>query len=172
MQGDPGDLFYIIKEGEAVVYQATPQGTRKVNHLFKADFFGERALLCDEPRYCPVTLLCYIRPHTRPHFLFPMLACLGQVAMQACDWLRGLTSVRLCLCTAQQYAKLNTNYHACSEIASLVPKITQTRVHWSLCSMFISSDLCLTTDVLQVEGGSQPAVTLAAGLPAWRLRPG
>lgn len=50
MQGDPGDLFYIIKEGEAVVYQFTPQGTRKVNHLFKADFFGERALLCDEPR--------------------------------------------------------------------------------------------------------------------------
>lgn len=50
MQGDPGDLFYIIKEGEAVVYQSTPQGTRKVNHLFKADFFGERALLCDEPR--------------------------------------------------------------------------------------------------------------------------
>lgn len=49
-QGDPGDLFYIIKEGEAVVYQSTPQGTRKVNHLFKADFFGERALLCDEPR--------------------------------------------------------------------------------------------------------------------------
>lgn len=53
-QGDPGDLFYIIKEGEAVVYQSTPQGTRKVNHLFKADFFGERALLCDEPRIASV----------------------------------------------------------------------------------------------------------------------
>lgn len=50
MQGDPGDLFYIIKEGEAVVYQSSAQGNRKVNHLFKADFFGERALLCDEPR--------------------------------------------------------------------------------------------------------------------------
>ena len=50
LQGDQGDLFYIIKEGEAVVYQSTPQGTRKVNHLFKADFFGERALLVDEPR--------------------------------------------------------------------------------------------------------------------------
>lgn len=49
-QGDPGDFFYIIKEGEAVVYQDTQQGKRKVNHLFKADFFGERALLCDEPR--------------------------------------------------------------------------------------------------------------------------
>lgn len=49
-QGEPGDLFYIIKEGEAVVFQNTPQGLRKVNHLFRADFFGERALLCDEPR--------------------------------------------------------------------------------------------------------------------------
>ncbi|KAK9810359.1 hypothetical protein WJX72_009382 [[Myrmecia] bisecta] len=53
-QGDPGDLFYIIKEGEAVVYQSTGNGMRKVNHLFKADFFGERALLCDEPRAASV----------------------------------------------------------------------------------------------------------------------
>lgn len=50
MEGDKGDLFYIIKDGEAIVYQNTPQGQRKVNHLFKADFFGERALLSDEPR--------------------------------------------------------------------------------------------------------------------------
>ena len=49
-EGDKGDLFYIIKDGEAVVLQNTNQGQRKVNHLFKADFFGERALLCDEPR--------------------------------------------------------------------------------------------------------------------------
>lgn len=49
-QGDPGDQFYIIKEGEAVVYQQTPQGMRTVNRLFKADFFGERALLTEEPR--------------------------------------------------------------------------------------------------------------------------
>ena len=51
LQGDPGSIFYINKEGEAVVMQATPQGQKKVNHLFKADFFGERALLSDEPRY-------------------------------------------------------------------------------------------------------------------------
>lgn len=54
-EGEPGDLFYIIKEGEAVVYQTTPQGQqKKVNHLFKADFFGERALLQDEPRAATV----------------------------------------------------------------------------------------------------------------------
>lgn len=53
-EGDAGDLFYIIKEGEAVVYVNTPQGRRKVNHLFKADFFGEKALLSDEPRMATV----------------------------------------------------------------------------------------------------------------------
>ncbi|KAK9867128.1 hypothetical protein WJX84_004628 [Apatococcus fuscideae] len=56
-QGDPGSLFYIIKEGEAVVMQSTPQGQKKVNHLFKADFFGERALLSDEPRAASVEAL-------------------------------------------------------------------------------------------------------------------
>lgn len=49
-QGEPGDLFYIIKEGEAVVFEEGERGPRKVNHLFKADFFGEKALLSDEPR--------------------------------------------------------------------------------------------------------------------------
>jgi len=50
VEGEGGDLFYIIKDGEAIVYVNTPQGQRKVNHLFKADFFGERALLSAEPR--------------------------------------------------------------------------------------------------------------------------
>lgn len=53
-EGDPGDLFYIIKEGEALVYQKTEQGEKKVNHLFKSDFFGERALLSNEPRTATV----------------------------------------------------------------------------------------------------------------------
>lgn len=55
MEGDPGDYFYIIKEGEAVVHQSGPGGgRRKVNHLFRADFFGERALLAQEPRIATV----------------------------------------------------------------------------------------------------------------------
>ncbi|WIA37000.1 hypothetical protein OEZ86_008237 [Tetradesmus obliquus] len=45
-EGDPGDKFYIIKSGEAVVTQAG----KEVNRLFKSDFFGERALLVNEPR--------------------------------------------------------------------------------------------------------------------------
>jgi cGMP-dependent protein kinase 2 len=54
VQGDPGDLFYIIKEGEAVVYQDTPRGMRLVNRLFKSDFFGEQALMRREPRMASV----------------------------------------------------------------------------------------------------------------------
>jgi CRP-like cAMP-binding protein len=54
VQGDPGDLFYIIKEGEAVVYQDTPRGVRLVNRLFKSDFFGEQALMRREPRMASV----------------------------------------------------------------------------------------------------------------------
>ena len=50
-QGDIGDQFYIIKEGEAVVTQKAPEGDKRINMLFKADFFGERALLTEEPRF-------------------------------------------------------------------------------------------------------------------------
>jgi hypothetical protein len=65
VEGEAGDKFYIIKEGEAVVFQSGPGGRQhKVNHLFKADFFGERALLVQEPRMATVraarcTVLCF-----------------------------------------------------------------------------------------------------------------
>jgi cGMP-dependent protein kinase 2 len=55
-EGEPGDYFYIIKEGEAVVFQTGPAGRQhKVNHLFRADFFGEHALLVSEPRMATVS---------------------------------------------------------------------------------------------------------------------
>jgi len=61
-QGDRGNLFYVIKDGEAVVFEEGDGGPRKVNHLFKADFFGEKALLSDEPRAATIeavtTLVC------------------------------------------------------------------------------------------------------------------
>ncbi|KAG1676370.1 hypothetical protein FOA52_001165 [Chlamydomonas sp. UWO 241] len=49
-EGEMGDRFYIIKEGEATVIQ----GDREVNRLFRSDFFGEQALLRDEPRKATV----------------------------------------------------------------------------------------------------------------------
>lgn len=50
VEGDKGDKFFIIKEGEAVVTASE----KEVNRLFKADFFGEAALLHDEPRKATV----------------------------------------------------------------------------------------------------------------------
>ena len=67
-------LFYIVAKGEAVVTQTRPTsdalglqrggadggggqpaGPVKVNHLFRSDFFGEKALLYDRPREATVT---------------------------------------------------------------------------------------------------------------------
>lgn len=53
-QGDVGDRFYIIREGEGAVFMTDDKGRRKVNHLFKSDFFGEAALLSNEPRTATV----------------------------------------------------------------------------------------------------------------------
>ncbi len=51
LQGEAGEKFYIIKAGEAVVLQKAEDGSeKKVNHLFKADYFGEQALLTSAPR--------------------------------------------------------------------------------------------------------------------------
>ncbi|GFR52827.1 hypothetical protein Agub_g15453, partial [Astrephomene gubernaculifera] len=52
-EGDLGDKFYLIKEGEARVLQ----GDKEVNRLFRSDFFGEQALLQDEPRRATVNAL-------------------------------------------------------------------------------------------------------------------
>ena len=57
-QGEAGDLFYIIKEGEATVTQTAADGNDfRVNHLFKSDFFGETALLHSAPRTATVVAL-------------------------------------------------------------------------------------------------------------------
>ena len=54
-QGDKADLFYIVKGGEAIVTVTENGLERKLNHLFRGDFFGEKALLNNAPRTATVT---------------------------------------------------------------------------------------------------------------------
>ena len=49
-EGDVGSRFYIIKDGEAAVIS----NGKEINRLFRSDFFGERALLKDEPRIATI----------------------------------------------------------------------------------------------------------------------
>ncbi|XP_066155094.1 cAMP-dependent protein kinase type I regulatory subunit isoform X4 [Euwallacea fornicatus] len=55
-QGEPGDDFYIIVEGSAVVKQKRAEGEepREVGRLGPSDYFGEIALLLDRPRAATV----------------------------------------------------------------------------------------------------------------------
>lgn len=51
-EGDPGDAFFILESGEAVVYK---RGIEKPVHSYKkGDYFGELALLNDAPRAASV----------------------------------------------------------------------------------------------------------------------
>jgi len=55
-QGEPGDEFYIIVEGSAIVTQNIDNAEVKVGELEKSDYFGEIALLLDRPRAATVTV--------------------------------------------------------------------------------------------------------------------
>ncbi|VDO93881.1 unnamed protein product [Soboliphyme baturini] len=55
-QGQPGDEFFIILEGEAQVYQRRTEDSQPemVGQLGPSDYFGEIALLLDRPRAATV----------------------------------------------------------------------------------------------------------------------
>jgi CRP-like cAMP-binding protein len=53
-QGDPGDTFYIVREGELEVLVSGNGARRRANLLHAGDFFGEIALLYEVPRTATV----------------------------------------------------------------------------------------------------------------------
>jgi putative ABC transport system ATP-binding protein len=64
-QGEWGDEFFLIRRGKALVtIENGSTGLRQVNELGKADFFGDRALLRDEPRSATVTALDTVETYT------------------------------------------------------------------------------------------------------------
>lgn len=57
-QGDIGQDFFVISEGEASVEKTLPSGANQhIVTLRRGDYFGESALLCDEPRVASVIAL-------------------------------------------------------------------------------------------------------------------
>ena len=54
-QGDPGDEGYLIRRGKvSILIDDGHNGTRQVNEMGKGEFFGDRALVRDEPRSATV----------------------------------------------------------------------------------------------------------------------
>jgi putative ABC transport system ATP-binding protein len=70
-QGDRGDDFFVIRQGKAVVtIEDAASGSRTVNELGKGDFFGDRALVSDEPRSATVTAVDTVEAYTIHRDLF------------------------------------------------------------------------------------------------------
>ncbi len=53
-EDDPGDAFYLIRTGEVNVYRHQNDGEHLISILGEGQFFGEMALLSDEPRNATV----------------------------------------------------------------------------------------------------------------------
>jgi len=53
-QDDPGDKFYLIREGQVEVWIAGADGDKLIRTMTKGDVFGEIALLKDQPRSATV----------------------------------------------------------------------------------------------------------------------
>lgn len=54
-EGEMGDDFYVLRQGEASVTVHTPKGDKVVGRLGPGDYFGEKALLASEPRTATIT---------------------------------------------------------------------------------------------------------------------
>jgi len=70
-QGDTGDKFYVIAEGETEIVIESAEHTRTAAKLGAGNFFGEVALLRDQPRNATVRAIVPVTAYTlsKPDFL-------------------------------------------------------------------------------------------------------
>ncbi|KAI0722270.1 protein kinase A regulatory subunit [Cerioporus squamosus] len=61
-QGEMGDTFFFVEEGNAVVTKNRDGGSEVVGHLKKGDYFGELSLLRLEPRAATVSAVIRTNP--------------------------------------------------------------------------------------------------------------
>jgi putative ABC transport system ATP-binding protein len=70
-QGERGDEFFLIRRGKVrATMEDDSSGSREIGQLGKADFFGDRSLLRDEPRPVTVTALDTVETYTIGRELF------------------------------------------------------------------------------------------------------
>lgn len=57
-EGENGDIFYILEEGTAVATKTLEEGKepQEIKQYVSGEYFGERALVKGEPRYCNITV--------------------------------------------------------------------------------------------------------------------
>jgi CRP-like cAMP-binding protein len=71
-QGDPGDLFYVIRSGKVSVIKKTEDNIEQtIAILYDDNFFGEMALLSNEPRNASIKCLedCEVITFNKNDFL-------------------------------------------------------------------------------------------------------
>jgi CRP-like cAMP-binding protein len=95
-QGEPGDSFYILVEGEATVSRRRPDGEEMLLAILRpGDYFGEASLLRQSPRVATVRALTDLRLLRLGAAEFYRLLA-GQIPEQTADAIRAREDLARC----------------------------------------------------------------------------